>query len=216
MARLWALVMASMSPVSPRLKSVSGMHWARPPPAAEPLMLKVGPPEGCRMAAMTFLPSRPMPSDEAHGGGGLALAQGGGGDGRDLDVFPVGLVLAGAPGCSCSPPWPHNARTAGAPSSPAPSPRRAGRPSSCSLRPLRRSASRPSWSDRVSPWSYRFPSRVPGCVRSVFWRSPAGRACARREAPAARTRSPRHRRVLAAGRPQRAPFPRGARAKSSP
>ena len=62
MARLWALVMASMSPVSPRLKSVSGMHWARPPPAAEPLMLKVGPPEGWRMAPMTFLPSAPSPS----------------------------------------------------------------------------------------------------------------------------------------------------------
>ncbi len=61
MARLWALLMASMSPVSPRLKSVRGMHWARPPPAADPLMLKVGPLEGCRMAAMTFLPSRPMP-----------------------------------------------------------------------------------------------------------------------------------------------------------
>ena len=41
---------------------MSGMHWASPPPAAEPLMLNVGPPEGWRMAPMTFFPSLPRPS----------------------------------------------------------------------------------------------------------------------------------------------------------
>ena len=46
MARLWAEVMAWMSPVKFREYGVSGMHWARPPPAAEPFMPMVGPPEG--------------------------------------------------------------------------------------------------------------------------------------------------------------------------
>ena len=50
-----------MSPVRPRENSVSGMHWLRPPPAAEPLMFMVGPPEGWRMAAETLTPRLPIP-----------------------------------------------------------------------------------------------------------------------------------------------------------
>ena len=61
MARLWALVILSMSPVSPMEKVVRGMHWASPPPAAEPLMLKVGPPEGWRMAPETRRPRLASP-----------------------------------------------------------------------------------------------------------------------------------------------------------
>ena len=38
------------------------MHWARPPPAADPLMLKVGPPDGWRMAPMTRWPIAASPS----------------------------------------------------------------------------------------------------------------------------------------------------------
>ncbi len=59
--RLWAFMMLSISPVSPRENGVKGMVWARPPPAAEPLILKVGPPEGWRIAPTTFLPISPRP-----------------------------------------------------------------------------------------------------------------------------------------------------------
>src|SRR3989337_619363 len=55
-------MMALMSPVRPRENGVRGMHWARPPPAADPLMFIVGPPDGCRIAAVTFLPRFPRPS----------------------------------------------------------------------------------------------------------------------------------------------------------
>ncbi|MEA2121251.1 MAG: hypothetical protein EGMGGAKC_00572 [Dehalococcoides mccartyi] len=61
MARLWELVTASISPVSPRVKGESGRHWERPPPAAEPFILKVGPLEGWRIAPVTFLPRLPSP-----------------------------------------------------------------------------------------------------------------------------------------------------------
>ena len=61
-ARLFAFVIASMSPVRPRERFVSGTTCARPPPAALPLMLNVGPPEGWRTQPTTFLPSRPSPS----------------------------------------------------------------------------------------------------------------------------------------------------------
>ena len=61
MARLWAFIMALMSPVSPSENSVNGIHWDSPPPAAEPLMFIVGPPEGCRMQATTFLLRLPIP-----------------------------------------------------------------------------------------------------------------------------------------------------------
>ena len=47
-----------MSPVMPRENWVSGMHWARPPPAAEPLILKVGPLLGCRIAPATSRAAR--------------------------------------------------------------------------------------------------------------------------------------------------------------
>ncbi len=55
--RLWATLMAWMSPVRCRLKSSIGMIWLYPPPAAPPLMLKVGPMLGWRMQHITFLPS---------------------------------------------------------------------------------------------------------------------------------------------------------------
>src|SRR4030067_437734 len=59
--KLWELITALMSPVSPRENGVSGTHWERPPPAAPPLTFMVGPPEGCLMVAMTFLPFFPSP-----------------------------------------------------------------------------------------------------------------------------------------------------------
>ncbi len=46
MPKLWAFMIALMSPVMPSEKGVSGTHCDRPPPAAEPLMFMVGPPEG--------------------------------------------------------------------------------------------------------------------------------------------------------------------------
>ena len=62
MQRLFALVIASMSPVRPSESGASGRHWARPPPAAEPLMLNVGPPEGWRIVATGWRPRTPRPS----------------------------------------------------------------------------------------------------------------------------------------------------------
>jgi hypothetical protein len=53
-ARLWAFTTQSISPVSPREKGVRGLHCERPPPAALPFILKVGPPEGWRMARNLF------------------------------------------------------------------------------------------------------------------------------------------------------------------
>ncbi len=61
-ARLFAFVIASMSPVSPSESAVKGTTCARPPPAADPLMLNVGPLEGWRTHPATFFPSRPSPS----------------------------------------------------------------------------------------------------------------------------------------------------------
>jgi len=61
MARLWAFITALMSPVRPSENCVKGMHCERPPPAAEPLMFIVGPPEGWRMQATTRLPRLPIP-----------------------------------------------------------------------------------------------------------------------------------------------------------
>ena len=62
MQRLLAFSTASKSPVRPSERGVSGMTWARPPPAAPPLMLKVGPPEGWRSVPQQRLPRRPRPS----------------------------------------------------------------------------------------------------------------------------------------------------------
>ena len=62
MARLWALVIASISPVRPRVNSVMGMRRAFPPPAAVPLMLKVGPADGWRIHPPTFFPRLANPS----------------------------------------------------------------------------------------------------------------------------------------------------------
>ena len=52
-SRLFAAVMAWMSPVRCRLNSSMGMHCAYPPPAAPPLMPKTGASEGCRMHVIT-------------------------------------------------------------------------------------------------------------------------------------------------------------------
>ena len=93
MPRLWAFMIALMSPVRPRENGVSGMHWARPPPAALPLMFMVGPPEGWRMAPITDLLALAESLHQAHGAGGLAFAERGGGDGGDVDIFAVGPVL---------------------------------------------------------------------------------------------------------------------------
>mmetsp|Transcript_3448 Transcript_3448/g.5023 ORF Transcript_3448/g.5023 Transcript_3448/m.5023 type:complete len:387 (+) Transcript_3448:543-1703(+) len=56
-SRLFAAVIAWMSPVRCRLNSSIGTTCAYPPPAAPPLMPKVGPWLGCRMQEKTFLPS---------------------------------------------------------------------------------------------------------------------------------------------------------------
>mmetsp|Transcript_10809 Transcript_10809/g.32811 ORF Transcript_10809/g.32811 Transcript_10809/m.32811 type:complete len:224 (-) Transcript_10809:379-1050(-) len=53
--RLFAAVMAWMSPVRWRLKSSIGTTWEKPPPAAPPLMPKVGPWDGWRMQVNVFL-----------------------------------------------------------------------------------------------------------------------------------------------------------------
>ena len=93
MARLWALVMSLISPVSPMENSVMGMSRALPPPAAVPLMFMVGPPEGCRMQPPTFKPRLAQAFQQAAGGGALALAQRSGGDAGDLYILAVGLIL---------------------------------------------------------------------------------------------------------------------------
>ena len=93
MARLWALMTALMSPVSPRENSVNGTHCDRPPPAAEPLIFIVGPPEGWRMQATTFLPRLPMPCSRPMVVVDFPFAQRRGRDGGDLDEFSVGPVL---------------------------------------------------------------------------------------------------------------------------
>ena len=54
--------MQSISPVNRMENGVSGIHCAKPPPAAEPLILKVGPPLGWRIAPTTRLLSLPRPS----------------------------------------------------------------------------------------------------------------------------------------------------------
>ena len=59
--RLCATEMAWMSPVRWRLNSSIGTTWLYPPPAAPPLMPKVGPIDGWRMAAIAFFPIWPSP-----------------------------------------------------------------------------------------------------------------------------------------------------------
>ena len=54
--RLFDADIAWMSPVRWRLNSSMGITWAYPPPAAPPLMPKVGPWLGCRMQAKALLP----------------------------------------------------------------------------------------------------------------------------------------------------------------
>src|SRR6516225_11498014 len=54
--RLLAAVMAWMSPVRWRLNSSIGMIWLYPPPAAPPLIPKVGPWLGWRIHVKTFFP----------------------------------------------------------------------------------------------------------------------------------------------------------------
>ena len=57
--RLWAVPMAWMSPVKCRLMSSMGTTWLYPPPAAPPLIPKVGPKEGSRRQTATLLPNFP-------------------------------------------------------------------------------------------------------------------------------------------------------------
>src|SRR3972149_5811325 len=57
-SRLCAAETAWMSPVKGRLKSSIGTAWEYPPPAAPPLMPKVGPMEGWRSVLMVFRPNR--------------------------------------------------------------------------------------------------------------------------------------------------------------
>ena len=55
-SRLWAAVTAWKSPVRCRLRISIGTTWLKPPPAAPPLMPKVGPIEGWRMVIVARLP----------------------------------------------------------------------------------------------------------------------------------------------------------------
>src|SRR5918992_3691636 len=54
--RLWAEVTAWVSPVRWRLSISMGTTWLYPPPAAPPLIPKVGPMAGWRMATVALLP----------------------------------------------------------------------------------------------------------------------------------------------------------------
>ena len=49
-------VTACMSPVKCRLRVSIGTTWLYPPPAAPPLIPKVGPIDGCRIAIVAFFP----------------------------------------------------------------------------------------------------------------------------------------------------------------
>ena len=55
-SRLFAAVMACISPVKCRLISSMGTTWEYPPPAAPPLMPNTGPKEGSRNAIIAFFP----------------------------------------------------------------------------------------------------------------------------------------------------------------
>jgi hypothetical protein len=68
------------------------MHWASPPPAAEPLMLKVGPPSAADGAGHT-LPEFTQSFNQSDHRGCLSLPQGCRGDGSDIDVFRGGIAL---------------------------------------------------------------------------------------------------------------------------
>src|SRR5215467_10228374 len=61
---LCAAVTACMSPVRCRFSTSIGTTWLYPPPAAPPLMPKVGPMDGCRIATVARLPMcrNPCPS----------------------------------------------------------------------------------------------------------------------------------------------------------
>ena len=58
--RLWADVMASMSPVSRMFTSCIGSSVELPPPAPPPLIPKTGPREGCLMQATASFPFEPL------------------------------------------------------------------------------------------------------------------------------------------------------------
>ncbi len=73
---LWAAVTACMSPVRWRLSASKGAAWLYPPPAAPPLIPKVGPIEAWRMAAVARLPMWAIPWASPIVGGGLALPSG--------------------------------------------------------------------------------------------------------------------------------------------
>src|ERR687896_438553 len=59
--RLLAAPMAWMSPVKWRFRSSIGTTWARPPPAAPPLIPNTGPSEGSRRQSSGSLPIAPRP-----------------------------------------------------------------------------------------------------------------------------------------------------------
>src|ERR687895_1114909 len=60
-SRLLAAPIAWMSPVKWRLRSSIGTTWARPPPAAPPLMPNTGPRDGSRRHSSGSLPIAPRP-----------------------------------------------------------------------------------------------------------------------------------------------------------
>ena len=58
---LFAAAMAWKSPVKCRFRSSIGTTWVRPPPAAPPLMPKIGPSDGSRRHSTGRLPMWPSP-----------------------------------------------------------------------------------------------------------------------------------------------------------
>ena len=92
-SRLWAIDTAWVSPVRWRLKSSIGTTCELPPPAAPPLMPKVGPSEGWRMVAIVLLADPVHRLGEADRRQRLALAQRRRRHAGDDDELAVGLVL---------------------------------------------------------------------------------------------------------------------------
>ena len=93
---LWAAVTACMSPVRCRLRASKGAAWLYPPPAAPPLMPKVGSHRGLADGCSGPLADVAHPLGETDGGGRLSFAERRRGDGRHHHVAGPRLRSPGA------------------------------------------------------------------------------------------------------------------------